>query len=129
MAMVREQTFSGLDYENPYHHLWKFELLCACLTILGMSHETLRWKLFPFSLNERAKQWYSHSVGKVKGDWGELRNRFYLTFFPISRIASLQQKILNFQQKEKETMGVAWAKFSLLAHSSPDLSIPNHELL
>ena len=55
IAMVREQTFSGLDYENPYHHLRGFEQLCASLTILGMSHETLQWKLFPFSLDERAK--------------------------------------------------------------------------
>jgi len=57
IAMVREQTFSGLDYENPYHHLWEFEQLYACLTISDMSHETLRWKLFPFSIDERAKQW------------------------------------------------------------------------
>jgi hypothetical protein len=55
IAMVWEQTFLGLDYENPYHHLRGFEQLCACLTISGMSHETLWWKLFPFSLNERAK--------------------------------------------------------------------------
>jgi hypothetical protein len=25
IAMVREQAFSGLDYENPYHHLREFE--------------------------------------------------------------------------------------------------------
>ena len=105
--MVREQTFSGLDYENPYHHLWEFEQLCACLTILGMSHETLRWKLFPFSLDEREKQWYAHNVGKVNGDWEELRNRLCLAFFPISRMAALRQEILNFQQKEKETIGAA----------------------
>jgi len=72
IAMVREQTFSGLEHENPYHHLREFEQLCACLTIAGMSHETLRWKLFPFSLDERAKQWYAHNVGKVAGDWDEL---------------------------------------------------------
>jgi hypothetical protein len=36
-----------------------------------------------------------------------LRNKFYLAFFPISRIASLWQEILNFQQKEKETLGAA----------------------
>ena len=36
-AMVREQAFSGLDYENPYTHLQEFEQLCACLTIAGMS--------------------------------------------------------------------------------------------
>ena len=84
IAMVQEQTFSGFDYENPYHHLREFEQLCACLTILSISQETLRWKLFPFSLNERAKQWYAHNVGKVAGDWEELRDRFCLAFFPIS---------------------------------------------
>ena len=103
IAMVREQTFSGLDYENPYHHLWEFEQLYACLTISGMSHETLRWKLFPFSPDERAKQRYTHNVGKVKGDWEELRNRSCLAFFPISRIASLRQEIIKFQQKREGT--------------------------
>jgi hypothetical protein len=84
IAMVQEQPFLGFNYENPCHHLWEFEQLCACLTIVGMSQETLRWKLFPFSLDERAKQWYAHNIGKVNGDWEELRNRFYLVFFPIS---------------------------------------------
>ena len=41
IAMVQEQTFLGLDYENPYHHLREFEQLYACLTISGMSQETL----------------------------------------------------------------------------------------
>ena len=68
IAMVREQPFLGLDYENPYHHLREFEQLCACLTIAGMSQETLRWKLFPFSLDNKAKQWYADNVGKVTGD-------------------------------------------------------------
>jgi len=60
--------------------------------------------LFPFSLDERAKQWYAHNIGKVNGDWEEQRNIFHLTFFRISRIAALRQEILNFQQKEKETI-------------------------
>ena len=72
IAMVRDQAFSGLDYENPYQHLREFEQLCACLTIAGMSQEMLRWKLFPFSLHERARQWYDHNVGKVNGEWKEL---------------------------------------------------------
>jgi hypothetical protein len=41
IAMVWEQTVSGLDYENPYHHLWEFEQLCACQIISGMPQETL----------------------------------------------------------------------------------------
>jgi hypothetical protein len=129
IAMVRERSFSGFDDENPYNHLREFELLCACLKIKGVSHETLRWKLFPFSLEERAKQWYTHNVGKVNGDWEELRNNFCLAFFPLSRIGSLRNEILNFHQKEKETIGAAWERFSILANTGPDLSLPNHVLL
>ena len=58
-----------------------------------------------------------------------MRNRFCLAFFPISRIASLQKEILDFHQDEKETLGTAWARFTQLTHSSPDLSIPDHVLL
>jgi hypothetical protein len=35
----------GLD-ENPYKHLQDFEEICATLMILGMNHETLKWKAF-----------------------------------------------------------------------------------
>ena len=87
--MVREQSFSGYDHENPYDHLREFEQLCSCLSIAGMAQETLRWKLFPFSLIEKEKQWYTHSLGKVNGEWEELRDRFCLAFFPIAHIASL----------------------------------------
>ena len=48
--LVQEQSFSGEGDENPYTHLWEFEQTCACLHIAGMSHEMLKWKLFPFSL-------------------------------------------------------------------------------
>ena len=94
-----------------------------------MAQETIQWKLFPFSLAEKAKQWYTHNVGKVNGEWEELRNRFGLAFFPISRIASLRKEILDFRQDEKETLGAAWARFTQLTHDYPDLSIPDHVLL
>jgi hypothetical protein len=55
IAMVEYQSFSGLENEDPYTHLREFELLCSCLTIAGMTQETLKWKLFPFSLLGRVK--------------------------------------------------------------------------
>ena len=62
IAMVQKLSFSGLDSENPYHHLREFEQVCSCRAIAGMSHDTLKWKLFPFSLVERVKQWYMHAI-------------------------------------------------------------------
>ena len=94
-----------------------------------MSHDTLKWKLFPFSLVEKAKQWYTYTVGSVNGSWDELRDKFCLSFFPQSYIVELQRDILCFQQNEKESIGSAWARFSLLLMFGPNLSIPDHVLL
>ena len=49
IAMVQKLSFSGLDSENPYHHLREFEQVCSCRAIAGMSPDTLKCKLFPFS--------------------------------------------------------------------------------
>jgi hypothetical protein len=40
-AMVRAQPFSWHDNENPCHHLLEFEEMCSCLSISGMTQETL----------------------------------------------------------------------------------------
>ena len=84
ISMVRENPFSGFDLENPYHHLRDFEQVCSCLKIRGMRQETVRWKLFPFSIQERAKQWYTSTVGCVNSSWEKLRDRFCLAFFLIT---------------------------------------------
>jgi hypothetical protein len=55
VAMVQNRSFSGKVDENPYLHLQEFGQTYDCLRIEDMSDETLRWKLFPFSLKERAK--------------------------------------------------------------------------
>ena len=55
-AMVRTQLFSGTISEDPGDHLRVFEGLCSSLVIPGMTQEAVRWKLFPFSLTERAEQ-------------------------------------------------------------------------
>jgi hypothetical protein len=51
----------------------KFEQLCSCLIIAGIAQGTSRWKLFPFSLTEGVKQWYTHTVRKLYGEWVELK--------------------------------------------------------
>jgi len=76
----------------------------------------------------RAKKWYAHSVGGVNGNWDELRDNFCLTFFPLFRIADLRIEILTFKQREKENLGAAWARFTSLTNSGPNLSLPDHVL-
>jgi hypothetical protein len=54
--MVRNRPFSGAISDNPHAHVEEFEGLCPGLLVLGMTQEPLRWKLFPFSLVDRAEQ-------------------------------------------------------------------------
>jgi len=129
IAMVWEKSFSGIEDENPDTYLCEFEQLCSCLTIGGMTQETIKWKMFLFSLLGRAKQWYDHTIGGVNGNWDELWDKFYLAFFPLSRIAALWIEVLTCEQKEKETLGAAWARFISLIKSGPNLSLPDHVLL
>jgi hypothetical protein len=72
IALVQKNSFSRRDCENPYHHLSEFEQVCSCLKSFGMTHETLKWKLFPLFLSEEAKQWYIRVIGCVNGSWIEL---------------------------------------------------------
>ena len=129
IAMVQAQPFSGCDNENPCYHMHQFEEMCSCLSISGMTLETLKWKLFSFSLIEKAKQWYTLAIESMNGDWDELKDKFYLAFFPMSHIDSLLRAILDFEQYEKESIGAAWARFSMLIHADLDLSLPNSILL
>jgi len=65
ITRVQEQSFAREKHENPYAHLREFEQVCLCRHILGMSHETLKWKLFSFSLTGLAKLWYARTVESV----------------------------------------------------------------
>jgi hypothetical protein len=129
IAMVQAHSFFGLKDENPFTHLREFEHLCSCLVITGITQETLKWKLFPFSLLGTTKQWYAHTIGGLNGNWDELRVKFGLAFFPVSKVNALRIEILKFEQKEKETLGAAWARFTSLKNTGPDLSLLDHILL
>jgi hypothetical protein len=61
----------------------------------------------PLSHTEKAKQWYTYIVESMNGDWNELKDKFHLAFFPMSRIDSLPRAIFDFEQCDKESIGAA----------------------
>jgi hypothetical protein len=125
MSLVRELNFAGGFDENPYNHMQDFKQICATLMISGINHETLKWKTFLFSLTGWAKQWYRLHVSGCHDSWVILKDQLCFAFFPLSKIIDLQNEVLNFAQKEGESLGAAWSRYNLLALSGPDLSIPD----
>jgi hypothetical protein len=129
IALVQSLSFLGEGDENPYLHIRDFAQTCDCLCIEGMYGKTLRWKLFPFSLKGKARQWYDKVVGKQQGDWGSLCSNFCLDFYPISQIIDLRVKVLTIKQELEESLASCCNRFSTLLASSPDLSLPDPILL
>ena len=54
IEFVQKQPFPGEGEENPYTHQREIYRVCDLLRIEGMSDETLKWKLFLFSLIGKA---------------------------------------------------------------------------
>ncbi|CAN6465561.1 unnamed protein product [Victoria cruziana] len=50
-------SFHGLASEDPYRHLDEFLDICATVRISHIEDNSLRLRLFPFSLKEKAKDW------------------------------------------------------------------------
>jgi len=94
-----------------------------------MSDETLKWKLFTFSLTGKARHWYKLKVGSVHGDWKELYNSFLFKYFSISKVAELRREITSFRQLEEESLGKSWDCFTNLTLTGPKLSILEEILL
>jgi hypothetical protein len=93
-----------------------------------MSHETLKWKLFPFSLMGIPRNGMLKPL-RVSREIGKIQNKFYIAFFPESRLVDLRMEVLGFRQKEKETLGVAWARLLDLNMSGPNLELSEPMLL
>jgi hypothetical protein len=129
IKLIQDNSFLGEGDENPYSYLQEFEQIYACLRIVGMLDNTLRWKLFPFSLMGRAKHWYNQTIESMQGDWETLCSKFCLRFFPISKVVSLRKDVLNFRQQEEESLGTSWVCFNKLIITGPNLAIPDLILL
>ena len=123
----RKLSTFGNDVKNIQHR--DFEQTCDCLLIEGISDNTLRWKLFSFSLRGEARRWYSQKVSQQLGEWGVLRANFCLDFYSLDRISDLRLEILSFKQKENETLGKSRKCFSYLLESGPKLNLEDTVLL
>jgi hypothetical protein len=58
-----------------------------------------------------AKQWYKLHVSGCHGSWVVLTDQFSFAFFALSKIIDLQNEVLNFAQKEGESLGAAWSRY------------------
>ncbi|XP_062160955.1 uncharacterized protein LOC133868150 [Alnus glutinosa] len=112
-------TFNGLENEDPYVHVKEFLERCNTFEFQNFSDESLRLRLFPFSLHGKAKAWLHSNLPESITSWEILLTKFYNKFFPISRINEFRRKISTFCQEEDEKFCDSWERFKELTMKCP----------
>jgi hypothetical protein len=79
--LVATNPFRGLEDDNPYRHIKEFTMICNTVQ-QGVSAAWFKWNLFPFSLEDEARRWYTLASVKAKGNWDELVKKFLRSSFP-----------------------------------------------
>jgi hypothetical protein len=107
-------TFRGLEDDNPYRHIKEFTMICNTVQQEGVQAAWFKWNLFPFSLEDEARRWYTLASVEAKGNWDELVKKFLLKFFPISKVQDLRRQVLTFKKREDEGIDEACDRFNEL---------------
>ena len=98
LQMLQNIKFHGLPSENPNAHLTNFIEVCDTVKYNGVIEETLRLRLFPLSLGDRAKHWLTSQPLDSITSWNVLVQKFLTKFFSPLKIAQLLQEINTFRQ-------------------------------
>ena len=82
--------------------------LCDTVVIRGVATDVVKLRLFPFSLLEKAKQWFYKE--KDIDTRAKCSKAFLAKFFPLGKTNALCGRISSFQQTGMESIPEAWER-------------------
>ena len=108
LNLVMKDQISGSPNEDPASHLNTFVELCDMKKEKDI--DNFKLKLFPFSLRDKAKAWFSSLPRNSIGTWDKCKDAFIAKYFPPAKIISLRNQIMNFKQHEQEHVAQSWER-------------------
>ena len=104
IQLVQQNRFGGAPTEDPHSHLRNFERICSTINMNGVEDDSIRLRLFPFSLRDRAATWEENLPKEQVKTWGALVEAFLHKFFSPGRTAQLMAEITHFAQSDQESL-------------------------
>jgi len=121
--------FHGLDNEDPQRHLKSFHMVCVSMLPDHVELNEFKLTAFPFTLEDRAREWlFNIPSGSIR-TWEELVKAFNSKFYPASRVSSQRNEICGIHQGVDETFHDYWERFNNLCTGCPQHQIPEQLLL
>jgi hypothetical protein len=84
----------------------------------------MRARLFPFSLLEKALQWFYSQPTETVQDWDALMRAFMKEYYSSGKTQSLRNKIATFAQYPTKTISEAFKRFNEYTRA-----VPHHNFL
>ena len=88
--------FGGSAHEDPYDHNHNILDVCSPFKFKNITQESIKLRLFPFSLIGKATKWLAELPRDSITSWEELTDAFYERFFPPSKMLKLRDSIQSF---------------------------------
>ena len=100
-------TFHGMGSKNPHTHIREFEEVCNTYKEDTTTVNLMRLKIFPFTMNDKAKIWLNSLRLRPIQNWTEIQVEFFKKFFSTHGTNSLKRQISTFLANENEKF-YAW---------------------
>ena len=94
--MVQQHLFGGSPAEDPNGHLSNFPQLCGTIKMNGVDHNVIKLKLFPFSLRDKARNWFNNLMSGSIDTWETLVETFLTKFFLPQLTSQFRAEITQF---------------------------------
>jgi len=110
ISMIQGNKFHGLSMQDPLDHLDSLDRLCSLTKINGVSEDSFKLRIFPFSLRDKAHLWEKTLPASSIGTWADCKKAFLAKFFANSRTTRLRNEISGFTQRHSESFSEAWER-------------------